>query len=409
MPCFVRILLVTIFAVCWFFPSNAHASKGFVVLHNFCADGGSCSTDGASPNGLIADASGNFYGTTYSGGTGDACHLTTDCGTVFELLPDGTLSLLHSFCTESSCLDGSEPYSTLVSDSSGNLYGTTSAGGAFGGGTVFKLTPKGALKTLYSFCAASRCVDGEEPRAGVVLDGKGNIYGTTFNGGDNPYQGCGVIFKINSKGKEKVLYTFEPIDGCQPNAGLTLDAIGNIYGTTAYGGDYSYGVIFELTGSGTYEVLHAFCLDYPNCTDGAVPTAPVIRDEFGNLFGTTAYGGGSANGGTVFEITAGGQENVLYSFCAVSGCSDGANPVAALLLARDGRLFGTASEGGTEGLGVAFEIANGSETVIHAFDFANGYGPAAQLIKMNGWLYGTTIRGGSDNTGIAFQLGSRGD
>ena len=199
-------------------------------------------TDGANPfgGGLIADASGNLYGTTFSGG---GCSANSgDCGTVFKVTPEGAESVLHAFQGDN---DGMFPEGGLVADGAGNLYGTTSFGGSCGCGTVFKVTPAGKETLLYSFQAGS---DGANPEAGLILDQKGNLYGTTLAGGNNSCDrgGCGTVFKVTPKGEETVLYAFRHTHGANPQAALLLGTHGDLYGTTTAGSTYKYGVVFEL-------------------------------------------------------------------------------------------------------------------------------------------------------------------
>ncbi len=254
------------------------------VLHHF--SGG---TDGSIPfAGLILDAAGNLYGATNTGGD-PSCN----CGTVFQISPNGTESVLYSFTGGT---DGGSPVTgNLIRDSAGNLLGTTADGGAFGQGAVFKIHPDGTETTLYSFTGKS---DGGSPYCNLIRDGKGNLYGTTSGGGTSRF---GTVFKIDSQGNETVLHNFAGgSDGESPMAGLVLDGKGNLYGTTVAGGvvgKYGYGTIFEISQNGTETVLHAF-----NRLDGDTPAAGLIIDGKGNLYGTTSSGGLHGRG-TVFKLT----------------------------------------------------------------------------------------------------------
>jgi len=194
---------------------------------------------------------------------------------------------------------------------------------------------------LFTFCEQQGiCAQGAGPFAGVVFDQKGNLYGTTFHGGTGcSGYGCGVVFKLTPKGKEIVLHTFctqnNCADGEHPEAGLIFDQKGNLYGTTALGGSLACygsgcGVVFKVTPEGKETVLYSFCAQ-TNCSDGATPVAGLIFHQKGNLYGTTENGG-SYKSGVVFKLTPKGKETVLYSFCAQSGCTDGAGPVAGLIL-----------------------------------------------------------------------------
>ncbi|MGH9644766.1 MAG: choice-of-anchor tandem repeat GloVer-containing protein, partial [Terriglobales bacterium] len=209
------------------------------VLYNFCAQPG-CA-DGSTPRaGLALDSQGNLYGTTYKGGVhGD--------GTVFKLTQSGTETVLYSFCSQSGCTDGSNPLATPVLDASGNVYGTTLKGGAHGQGTVFEVSQSGAETVLHSFCSLSGCKDGSNPEAGVVRDASGNLYGTTYYGGLK--KGRGAVFEVTASGTETVLHSFTAngTDGYNPAAPLILDNKGNLYGTTLKGGAHRGGTVFEVT------------------------------------------------------------------------------------------------------------------------------------------------------------------
>jgi len=325
------------------------------VLYDFCERGYPC-TDGATPlAGLIFDRNGYLYGTTeYGGAHGE--------GVVFKLTPKGKYAVLYSFCAHNNCTDGYNPAAGLVFDEKGNLYGTTRSGGAYGAGVVFRLTPEGKETVLYSFCAQSKCADGYYPAAGLVFDQKGNLYGTAEYGG--AYNG-GVVFKLTPKGKYAVLHGFCAQSGCTdgeyPAAGLVFDLKGNLYGTTAGGGvsncdGSTCGVVFKLTPKGTETVVYSFC-SQSGCTDGEYPAAGLVFDLKGNLYGTTASGG-ERYAGVVFKLTPKGKETVLYSFCAQGGnnCTDGDAPYAGVAFDQKGNLYGTTYWGGGGGVGVVFKL-----------------------------------------------------
>jgi uncharacterized repeat protein (TIGR03803 family) len=389
------------------------------VFYGFCAQT-NC-TDGENPvAGLVFDLKGNLYGTTYSGGAHDRCNYNDHCGVVFKLTPKGEETVLYTFCAQTNCTDGENPYAAVVLDRKGNLYGTTVNGGAHGVGVVFKLTPEGKETVLYSFCAQDNCPDGYDPSSGLVLDQQGNLYGTTQYGGAH---GAGIVFKVTPKGKETVLYNFcaqnNCADGAQPMAGLVFDQNGNLYGSTVEGGVVKNcyngcGVVFKLTPKGKETVLYTFC-PQNNCFDGRNPAAGLVFDRKGNLYGTTELGG--AGGGTVFELTPKGKETVLYSFCAQNNCTDGSNPAAGLIFDTKGNLYGTTVSGGiyrgSDEVGVVFKLTpKGKETVLHSFCTqyngyycADGAYPSAGLVfDQKGNLYGTTIDGGDHNAGVVFKL-----
>jgi uncharacterized repeat protein (TIGR03803 family) len=251
-------------------------SRTLNVLYSF--SGGS---DGALPfAGLIADAAGNFYGTTI-GGDGP--------GTVFQLTPSGDLNVLQSFT------GGDSPWAGLIADAAGNLYGTTEGGD--GPGTVFQLTPSGTLNILHRFTGR----DGAIPHGTLIFDAPGNLYGTTHNGGTSGY---GTVFQLTPSGALNVLHSFiGGSDGTYPEAGLIADAAGNLYSTTYGGGASGQGTVFQLTPSGALNVLHSFT----GGSDGGRPVADLIADTAGNLYGTTSSGGAiascSGGCGTVFQLT----------------------------------------------------------------------------------------------------------
>ena len=326
--------------------------------------------DGGHPYaGLIMDASGNLYGTTSSGGA-DAG------GTVFKLAPNGSggymESVPHSFTGGS---DGGGPYAGLIIDSAGNLYGTTS-GGASGYGTVFKLAPNGSggytETTLYTFTGGS---DGANSYAGLIMDTSGNLYGTTSGGGS----GYGTVFKLAPNGSggytETTLHAFtgQP-DGANSYAGLIMDTSGNLYGTTYGGGASGNGAVFKLAPNGSGGYTESVLYSFAGQPDGAKPQAGLIIDSAGNLYGTTGAGGSSGYYGTVFKLAPNGSggytESVLHSF---TGGSDGAGPYAGLIMDSGGNLYGTTEAGGGSGYwGTVFKLApNGNggytESVLHSF------------------------------------------
>jgi uncharacterized repeat protein (TIGR03803 family) len=339
------------------------------VLYSFCTQA-NC-TDGSLPSaGLVFDQDGNLYGTTLDGGASNNCH--DGCGVVFKLTPKGKYETLYTFCMETKCTDGAEPSAGLVFDQKGNLYGTTFYGGDGGYGVVFKLTSEGKETVLYNFCVQNNCTDGAEPSGGLVFDQKGNLYGTTLEGGaskDCPYGGgCGVVFKLTPKGKETVLHYFctqtNCADGFGPSGGLIYDQRGNLYGTTAEGGagkdcfsELGCGTVFKLAPEGKETVLHSFCAVY-FCIDGEFPNAGLVFDPKGNLYGT-ASGGGALSGGLVFKLTPKGKETVLYGFCWQDNCADGASPYAGLIFDQKGNLYGTTRYGGDGAYGCGYGCGGG--------------------------------------------------
>jgi uncharacterized repeat protein (TIGR03803 family) len=276
-------------------------------LYSFCSQSG-C-TDGGYPYaGLVLASNGNLYGTTLIGGA-------SDDGTVFEITPSGKLTTLYSFCSQSDCADGESPSAALIQATDGNLYGTTRAGGANtndycpnGCGTIFEISPSGgALTTLYSFCSQSDCADGDNPNAALVQDAAGNFYGTT-SGGGAMISNAGTVFQMTPNGMLTTLYTFcgalPCTDGEQPEDALIQATDGNLYGTTLNGGAYSGGTIFRISPTGgALTPLYSFC-SQSGCADGANPWAQLVQDTNGYLYGTTSEGGTSGYG-TVFSLSVG--------------------------------------------------------------------------------------------------------
>jgi len=356
-------------------------------------------TTGAYPLGsLVQGPDGNLYGTTSQGGT-------YDFGTVFRITPSGRLTTLYNFCSQSGCPDGNGPGAGLVQATDGNLYGTTTFGGAHDAGTVFKISLSGALTTLYNFCAQPGCADGEFPLAGVIQASDGNFYGTTEEGGASSFYG--TVFKITPSGSLTTLYSFcaQPncADGGIPFAGVIQATDGNLYGTTESGGDFSEGTVFKITPTGTLSVLYSFCAQ-PKCTDGARPYVGVTQGSDGNLYGTT-YSGGASDLGTVFKISPGPELSVLHSFCTTD-CDDGQSPDASLIQGIDGNFYGSTASGGIHSRGTLFEITpSGALTTLHSFDYTHGSSPEAALVEAtDGTFYGTAQNGGAHFFGTVFSL-----
>ena len=356
------------------------------VLYSF----GSTVTDGYSLfAGLVMDKDGNLYGTTLYGGAGGA-------GTVFKVTPSGKETILHGFTYFTG--DGVEPSAGLILDQEGNLYGTTFQGGANNLGAVFELTSDGTETVLYSF--GSQSGDGTYPAASLTMDKRGNLYGTTQHGGGttNCYQGCGTVFKLTRSGQETVLHSFgvKPGDGIQPLAGLVLDDRGNLYGTTFLGGAVGIGTVFKLTPEGAERVLHSFSTDQ----DGNLPTGNLMRDTVGNLYGTTTSGGTDGNtAGTVFKVTPDGTETVFYSF-SYSQSSEGTMPSGGVITDRNGNLFGTTQLGGAENQGAVYRLSPaGRETLLYSFGSHSGDGfqpEGGLVVDKTGTLFGTTQQGGDN-------------
>ena len=321
-----------------------------------------------------------------------------------------TLTTLYSFTGGA---DGTQP-NGLVRDSAGNLYGTAryagdlNCSGKQGCGTAFKLNQTGTLTVLHTFVGGA---DGALPEGTLVLDAAGDLFGTTVYGG-NIYcgnsGGCGTVFKLNAAGKKTILYAFpNSLQASLPGGGVIEDANGNLYGTTAWGGGASCsncGTVFELRATGgTFTILHAFT----GGTDGQLPYAGLLRDAAGNLFGTT-YLGGAFNGGTAFKLNSVGKETLLHSF---GSSPDGIDPIAGLV-ANGADLYGCTPNGGVYSVGAVYKLdKSGNETLLHSFGApTDGVQPQGSLIHdASGNLYGTTYSGGAFGYGTVFKIDATGN
>jgi uncharacterized repeat protein (TIGR03803 family) len=361
------------------------------VIHRFVGQ----YVDGATPiGGLVEDPQGNLYGTTSGGGL-------YNCGTIFRISNQKT-EKYDSFApgVNESC---PAPYAGLIRDPEGNLYGTTVGGGFLGTGSVFEIN-LAKFEFLYSFCADD-CIDGSLPEDSLLRDAQGNLFGTTVSGGaigSQPpcgFLGCGVVFKVDPNGIETVLYTFSGgPDGGFPVANVIEDSDGNLYGTTMHGGTADQvcsggcGVIFKVTSAGQETVLHQF-----GGGDGSDPTSGLVQDAQGNLYGT-ASAGGKYNAGVVFRLSPQNKLTVVHSF---GSGTDGAVPYGGLIRdEKTGNFYGTTVFGGNPGCGsdtcgTVFGIsAQGKETVLHRFSVDEGTNPFDPLIiDASGALYGTTSSG----------------
>lgn len=371
-------------------------------------------TNGAGPEaGLVQATNGNFYGTTYGGGAYNGN------GTAFGITPSGTPTFLYSFCEQEqgTCPDGATPVGGLIQATNGELYGTTSEGGVYGDGTIFKITLRGKLTTIYSF----KGTDGASPQAALIQATDGDLYGTTIGGG--AYRG-GTVFKINLSGKKlTTLYSFckqtNCTDGAQPYAGLIQATDGNFYGTTlsgglnatpsCNGGSGGCGTVFKITPHGHLTTMHRFCSD-ASCADGASPYGGLVQATNGYLYGTTWWNGLGGGAGTIFQIATAAPYALTpwYQFCSQPECADGGDPYAGLIQATDGNLYGTTQSGGAGyaygGLnngGTIFSIDTavpGSFSLLHTFcsqaNCVDGDNPVDALVQAtNGVLYGTTDTG----------------
>jgi len=332
-------------------------------------------TNGSGPSGLVLATNGNLYGTTSAGGADFFECGGASCGTVFQIAPAGALTTLHSFDGTD---EGGNPisYTGLVQATNRSFYGATNKGGAYGFGTLFKITAAGTLTTLHSFDP----INGEGVgMAGLVQATNGYLYGTTDEGGTD---GSGTVFRITPTGALTTLYNFSLAAGAGPYAGLIQATDGNLYGTTQIGGTYSMGTVFKITPTGTQTTLYNF-----SGADGSYPEAGLVQATDGNFYGTTFQGG--ANGeGTIFQISPTGTLATLYSFCNQAHCSDGANPGAGLVQATDGSFYGTTEKGGTgnncsPGCGTVFRLSVGLGPFVETLPASGKVGAAIRILGTN--------------------------
>jgi uncharacterized repeat protein (TIGR03803 family) len=341
----------------------------------FCADG-------AYPEGLTLATDGNFYGTS-GGGAGNY-------GMVLKITPAGTPTTLYSFCTQTNCSDGRNPEAGVVQATDGNFYGTTFYGGTttcfsgYGCGTVFRVTPGGTLTTLHTFQGYP--TDGDSPESTLVQATNGNFYGTTANGGASDAcgaYGCGTVFTITSSGTLTTLHSFDGTDGQEPGA-LVQATDGNFYGITLYRGANDNGTVFKITPAGTLTTLYNFC-SQAGCTDGSVP-AGLVQATDGNFYGTTGDGGANTTAcggygcGTIFRITPSGTLATLHSF----DDSDGDHGLG-LVQATNGNFYGATDFGG------ANTTACGGYGCGTVFTLGVGLGPFVEILPTSGKV-GSTVK-----------------
>ncbi len=397
-------ILARVTALTCIFGAQLSSAQTFSVLYSFT--GG---VDGGSPSeGLVRNTQGNLYGTTYYGGTGSCTENgVSGCGTVFKVTPDGIESVLHSF---QQGRDGAHPWAGVTIDMTGNLFGTTTAGGLSNLGIAYKLDTSGAETILHYFRGGSR--DGASPYSGLVLDNLGSLWGTNTAGG-NPScgirgSGCGTIFKLRN-GKETILHRFSgsPDDGTSSFATNLLPAKAEIvYGVTSQGGTSNNGTIYKLNHSGKMTILYNF----RGKDDGCEPSGQLAMDKQGNIYGTTSFCG-RLGVGTLYKFSKSGLLTVLYTFQS-AGTGDGASPYGGVTRDARGNLYGTTLFGGTgcdrgQSCGTVFKFSRaGKMTILHRFneptDGAALWGSVTLDGKGN--LYGTTSVGGPGSAGTVWKI-----
>ena len=405
--------------------SQSASASTFKVLYSPCAQPG-CADGRSLAAGLLRDPSGTLYGVAAEGGANNG-------GTVFALTPNGDdwqFQVLYSFCAQADCADGQSPRAELIEDAQGNLYGTTSSGSTQAG-TVFKLTHDAArtnwtYNVIHTFCPVAGCADGQTPNSrltylgaasGAPYDGVSQLYGTTQTGGST--QG-GVVYQLTPKrdGSWRYVTVYELCQGqaCRtgytPARGLIMDRTGNLFLNAQNGGDAGVGTLIELVHHhGRFwkpTQLYSFCA-VTGCTDGSGPSGALAFDAAGNLFGTTA-GGGTQSSGTLFEISPAGStwnEQVLYNFCSKNRCKDGTPPVGVASDAAGG-LIGAAAFGGRgQGSGTLFRFDAGAFQLVYQFchdrHCSDGIAPESPpLADGAGNFFGTTYEGGTG--GVIYEI-----
>jgi uncharacterized repeat protein (TIGR03803 family) len=411
-------------------------AQSFAVVHSFVT------ADGPQPAqaGLIQGLNGHLYGTTTNGGLNGQ-------GSIFKMTLGGTLTTVYSFCspgTLGNCVDASYP-GQLVLGSNGSIYGTTESGGAYNVGTIFIMSPSGEMTAPSSFCALGTDPTGIQVNAcgafpvGALIQARnGFFWGVAQQGGTI---GQGVKFEMSPRGGFGSVSSFACIEAncngaVEVAAGLVQGRDGNFYGTSEEGGTGAFGSgqfggsVYRITPQGNINTIYSFC-SLIDCQDGQGPMSALIEGPDGNFYGTTPYGGTgtacvnpsptSLGCGTVFQITSEGMLSTLYNFCAQSGCPDGQNPIAGLILGSDGNFYGTTYNGGTapssacsdNPCGTIFQLTpSGTLTTLHSFctkgeGCPSGGGPLAPLVQdTNGNFYGTTTFGGNQASfnGTVFSL-----
>lgn len=419
-----RLLTISLFALAGFFVASASAQT-YTKLYTWPED--TRNDTGIGLAGLMTQGrDGNIFGTVGDDNSNAA-------GSAFKMTPSGTFTRIYSFCSLTKCADGSGPWGGLSLGKDGNLYGTTTGGGAHNSGTVFKLTPPGALTTVWDFDNGpdggvpwypplQSLVDGDfygvsntqyandygafyklvptatppykesVPINFNYTDGNdpnlptqgtdGNFYGSTVSGGT---KGLGLVYKTTAAGVETILHNFTgaPTDGTYPIGVMVQGNDGAYYGVTWEGGTNNWGTIFKITSSGTYTLLHNF-VGRPN--DGAFPRSGLILGSDGNFYGTT-LSGGTANDGTIYKITPSGQFTLLYSFCSQTNCADGFSPVIPLLQHTNGKFYGSTT-GNSLGGSYFYSLDTGLAPFVKMVNWGGKVGNTVELLGQG--FIGTT-------------------
>ncbi len=422
-------LLICSFLVSLSLAGAAHAQVTQTVIYNFCQQTG-C-TDGADPTyGMSLLFNGSIVATSDGQGYGAS---DTSGGAVIELTPTNLSSIYTSsdiveFTVQTPAVSGYNPNATPIQGLNGDLYLLNANGGVTpsaqtGGGTISEYAPPYNLlqEVIYTFCSSSNCADGSNPSS-LIQTSNGDFYGTTQQGG--AYHG-GTVFRLDSSNTLTVLHSFcadnNCTDGSSPTT-LLQGADGNFYGTTYGGGDADHGIIYQLTPSGTFAVLHSFCSGGTGCPDGADPYGALVQSDNGNIYGITPYGGTSSNdtmSGTVFYIDTTGAFHTLINFGCVADapCISGTAPNGSFVQGSDGNLYGTTSAGGSAGAGTVYQLPLDGSSATTLFSYCagssapclNGSDPWGEfIIGPDANLYGTLASGGPSDNGVAYFLSTSG-
>jgi len=363
-----------------FAASISVSAQTYTVIHNFGSVAGD--PDGPVPPGTIAQSRGGAMVTTTPDFQPDRI-----LGKAFRIWPSGSLQVLHQF--------NSGPWGGLILATDGKFYGTTNVSGTLGLGTIFKMSQEGSVTRLHDFTGGS---DGANPLAAPIQSVKGDyFYGTTSKGSPE-FLEDGTVYRITKYGNFTLLHTFRRFDGAQPNAQLVQGTDYYFYGTTRFGGEGDNGTIFRISSSGDFKVLVNF-----DGTNGEFPYSGLIQANDGNFYGVAYSGGSFGVEGVLFRMSPNGTLTVLHNF---TGGSDGATPIAGLVQASDGKLYGTNVRGGKNGYGVLFRATLAGDVVpLHDFAVATGIGSFGTLLQhTNGILYGGAGSGGKFGKGVFYSL-----
>jgi uncharacterized repeat protein (TIGR03803 family) len=375
--------------------------------------GSAGSHKGSSPHSLVQGSDGNFYGTTENGGSFTSSNIFFKSGTIFKMTPSGVMTTLVEFTGNGSSNKGQFPKGRLVEGSDGNFYGTTFGGGAFDKGTAFMVTPNGALTTLLDFSGNGASNKGAGPDAGLVQGPDGNLYGTTTAGGSFNE---GTVYRVTPGGVLTTLVEFTESgwnDSQHPTEKrLMMSNDGNFYGVTHRGGAFGGGTVFRMTSAGAITTVVNFIGDVAS-ENASNPEAGLIEGSDGNFYGTTTRGG-IFDLGTVFMVTPAGALTTLVEFTGNGASNKGSGPAVGLAKGTDGNFYGTTTRGGTFNKGTVFKMtSSGMMTTLLEFSGMEGSNkgeePRGLVQYGNGNFYGVTYLGGALGGGTVFTMTPEGN